>query len=501
MVTVSFAKQKPTKAKVDALAVFATKSDDGVSPLADARAAAEAAEVDLDAALAGLSAKGDTGEVSRLPVRGKLGCDLLLVVGLGSADAVDAEALRAAAGAAAGAAQRDATLAVTVPARVGPDDDAARAQALTEGAALGSYAFTSYRTKTDDLPRLAAIEVLAGEEVDDKAVERGVATGTVTARATQVARDLVNEPPQAKRPPDLADRIVSLAKDAGLKSKVLDEKDLAKGGFGGILGVGQGSQAPPRLVELTHDPLRASGHLVLVGKGITFDSGGLSLKTSSGMAWMKADMGGAAAVVGAMVAIAALAPKVKVTALLPLAENLPSGTAYRVSDVLTHYGGTTVEVLNTDAEGRLILADALAYAAESDPDAIVDVATLTGAQITALGKKVSALMSVDDALAEELLTAAEATGEQTWRLPLVSDYREHLKSSVADLKNIGKAGEAGSIVAGLFLKEFTAGQAWAHLDVAGTAFSEDGNGPYTAKGGTGVPARTLVQWVVDRAES
>ena len=500
MATVSFAKHKPTKAKADAVAVFVTKSDDGPVPLADARAAAEAAGLDLASALAGLSAKGEVGEVSRLPARGRLGCDLLLVVGLGSADAVDAEALRKAGGAAAGAAQRDATLALTVPGDVGPADHATRAQALAEGAALGSYAFTTYRTKTDDLPRLTAIELLAGEDADDKAVQRGVETGAATARATQVARDLVNEPPQAKRPPELADRIVALAKDAGLKAKVLDEKDLAKGGFGGILGVGQGSQAPPRLVELTHDPLRASGHVTLVGKGITFDSGGLSLKPSSGMAWMKADMGGAAAVVGAMVALAALAPRVKVTALLPLAENLPSGTAYRVSDVLTHYDGTTVEVMNTDAEGRLILADALAYATESEPDAIVDVATLTGAQITALGKRVSALMSVDDALAEELLAAADATGEQTWRLPLVSDYREHLKSPVADLKNIGKAGEAGTIVAGLFLKEFVGDATWAHLDVAGTAFSEDGNGPYTAKGGTGVPARTLVQWVRDRAQ-
>ena len=253
-------------------------------------------------------------------------------------------------------------------------------------------------------------------------------------------------------------------------------------------------------MELTHDPGRASGHVTLVGKGITFDSGGLSLKTSQGMTWMKVDMAGAASVTGAMTAIATLNPRIKVTGLVPLAENLPSATAYRPSDVLTHYGGTTVEVMNTDAEGRLVLADALAYAAQAKPDAIVDVATLTGAQITALGKKISALMSVDDALAHALSAAADAAGEPTWRLPLPGEYREQLKSNVADLKNIGKAGEAGSVIAGLFLEEFVGDRPWAHFDVAGPAWTDEGDGFYTTKGGTGVPVRTLVRWVLDCAE-
>lgn len=501
MATISYAKQSPAKAKADALAVFAVKGDDGPEPLADAVAAGATAGLDLGDLLDDLRYRGDLGETARVPVRGRLGVDLLLVIGLGSrSNGLSADSLRKAAGAAARAAQRDATLAIAVPADAATDaSDADRAQAVAEGAALGSYAFTTYRTKQEDLPRLAGVEVLAGDGTDAKAVQEGVGTGTVTARATTLCRDLVNEPPHAKRPPQLAERIASVAKDAGLEADVRDERALAKGGFGGILGVGQGSEEPPRLVELTHDPLRASGHVVLVGKGITFDSGGLSLKSSTGMTWMKCDMAGAAAVASAMTAIAALNPRIKVTGLLPLAENLPSATAYRPSDVLTHYGGTTVEVMNTDAEGRLVLADALAYAAGSEPDAVVDVATLTGAQITALGKKVSALMSTADDLAGELSAAGEAAGEPTWRLPLPGEYREQLKSNVADLKNIGKAGEAGSIIAGLFLKEFAGDRPWAHFDVAGPAWTDDGDGFYTAKGGTGVPVRTLVRWVTRRA--
>jgi leucyl aminopeptidase len=501
MVTISYAKPRPAKAKGDALAVFAVTGDHRPRALRDAAAVGAAAELDLAAVLDDLGYHGDLGEIARLPVGGKLGVDLLLVVGLGQAEAVTTDSLRKAAGAAARAAQRTAALAIAVPGEVATDaDDADRAQAVAEGASLGAYAFTAYRTKADDVPDLAGIELLAGDDTDAKAVQRGVETGTVTARAVALCRDLVNEPPHAKRPPDLAERIVTAAKDAGLKTAVRDEKALAKDGFGGIIGVGQGSQAPPRLVELTHDPGRASGHVTLVGKGITFDSGGLSLKTSQGMTWMKVDMAGAASVTAAMTAIATLNPRIKVTGLVPLAENLPSATAYRPSDVLTHYGGTTVEVMNTDAEGRLVLADALAYAAQAKPDAIVDVATLTGAQITALGKKISALMSVDDALAHALSAAADAAGEPTWRLPLPGEYREQLKSNVADLKNIGKAGEAGSVIAGLFLEEFVGDRPWAHFDVAGPAWTDEGDGFYTTKGGTGVPVRTLVRWVLDCAE-
>jgi leucyl aminopeptidase len=284
-----------------------------------------------------------------------------------------------------------------------------------------------------------------------------------------------------------------------VKVKIHDEKALAKGGFGGILGVGQGSSAAPRLVELSYDPSRAKGHVVLVGKGITFDTGGISLKPSNSMMTMKSDMAGAASVAAAVLAAAELGLKVKVTALCALAENMPSGTATRVSDVLTHRGGTTVEVMNTDAEGRLVLADALAYGAESKPDAMIDVATLTGAQVVALGTKVSGIMGTDEALVDGLLDAAKAAGEPLWELPLVAEYRDHLKSTVADMKNIGRAGEAGTIIAALFLKEFTDGLPWAHLDIAGPSFTEEGDAFITAKGATGAPVRTLVRYLQSRA--
>ena len=352
-----------------------------------------------------------------------------------------------------------------------------------------------------------------GAEVAD--VERGIADGLVTVVATNLTRDLVNTPPGAKRPPVLAERVRALAEDAGLSVRIFDEDALSEGGFGGILGVGQGSSARPRLVELTYEPApangtqpepatttapapattTASGHVVLVGKGITFDTGGISLKPSASMNTMKSDMSGAAAVLGAMTTLAQLGVSAKVTGLLALAENMPGGDAIRVSDVLVQRGGTTVEVMNTDAEGRLVLADALAYGAESAPDLMIDLATLTGAQIVALGTQICGLMGTDDALIEELEQAASAAGERVWHLPLPQDYAEHLRSEVADLRNIGRPGQAGTLVAGLFLKEFTAGIPWAHLDIAGPAFSEDGDGFYTAKGGTGFGVRTLVRFL------
>jgi leucyl aminopeptidase len=248
-------------------------------------------------------------------------------------------------------------------------------------------------------------------------------------------------------------------------------------------------------VELTHAPRGADRHVVLVGKGITFDSGGLSLKPSDSMMTMKSDMAGAAAVVGAMSVLKELGVKVKVTGLCALAENMPSGNATRVSDVLTHRDGTTVEVMNTDAEGRLVLADALAYGAESNPDAMIDLATLTGAQVVALGEKISGLMGTDESLLSAIEAAAESSGERVWRLPLPSDYAEHLKSEVADYKNIGKKGVAGTIVAGLFLKVFAGKTPWAHLDIAGPAFDEDGDDAYIAKGGTGAGVRLLLRYL------
>ncbi|HVM13573.1 MAG TPA: leucyl aminopeptidase [Egibacteraceae bacterium] len=500
MPTFEFSPQAPTAVEADAVVTFATKDDDGAVLGADAESFGHALQIDLAEWLAGIAFDGDLGKVARVPTRGNAAAPALLVVGLGKTADVTFATLRKGAGAAARHATRDSTLALVLPGEHGvAGDTAAAAQAVTEGLALGAYAFTAYRTKDHDTPSLDAVLLLAGEGIEADPVRDGMGVGQVVAEGVNLTRDLVNTPPFAKRPPALATRIAEVAKASDLKAKILDEKALAKGGFGGILGVGQGSGEPPRLVELTYDPARAKGHVVLVGKGITFDSGGLSLKTNDGMKTMKSDMSGAAAVVGAMSVLPALKVRTRVTGLLALAENMPSGDAIRVSDVLTHYNGTTVEVLNTDAEGRLVLADALALAAERKPDAIIDLATLTGAQIIALGNQIAGLMGSDDHLLADLEEAAEATGEQVWRLPLPPEYAEHLKSEVADLKNIGKGREAGTIVAGLFLKEFTGDRPWAHLDIAGPAFSEEGDAFTTAKGGTGVAVRTLVRYLQSRS--
>jgi leucyl aminopeptidase len=396
------------------------------------------------------------------------------------------------AAAAVGAAERADTLALGLHTAVDGLAAGPAAQAVAEGALLGSYRFGAYRTEAP-VQRLETITLHTVADEDE--VRDGVRVAAVTAAAATLARDLVNTPPQHKRPPVLADRAVSEVEGTDVEVRVLDEDALAEGGYGGILGVGQGSSEPPRLVELTYAPEGATRHVALVGKGITFDTGGISLKPSSAMETMKMDMAGAATVLAVVKAAAELALPVKVTGLLALAENMPSGTATRVSDVLTMKGGTTVEVINTDAEGRLVLGDALVHASELGPDAIVDVATLTGAAVVALGEKIGILMASDDGLADGLLAAAGDVGEPLWRLPLATDeYGDRLEGNIADLKNSGTRA-AGTIFAGLFLHRFVGeGIAWAHLDIAGTAWTDEAAG-YQSKGATGVPVRTLVEWL------
>jgi leucyl aminopeptidase len=317
-----------------------------------------------------------------------------------------------------------------------------------------------------------------------------------------LVRDLVNTGPSDLVPAELADVADQVAADSGLAITVLDEDALAEGGYGGILGVGQGSVNPPRLVRLEHSPEGADKTLVLAGKGITFDSGGLSLKPAKSMETMKSDMGGAAAVLGAMQAIAELGLGVRVVGYLPIAENMPSGSAQRPSDVITIHGGITVEVVNTDAEGRLVLADALDTAAADSPDVLVDVATLTGSQVTALGTRVSGVMANDDALRDAVVDAAGRAGEPMWPMPLPEELRKGLDSTVADLSNVPPDSRAGGmLVAGLFLREFVPGGVrWAHLDIAGPSFNEGDAYGYTPKGGTGAAPRTLIQIAQDMAD-
>ena len=478
----------------DVLACVVAAGDDGPPAGRDAERLAAAAGLDVAAVLDALHVAGKPDEIARVPLT--LGDRTVLGLFVGIGPDPDVAALRRGAAVAARNATKDAALAIVVPGDlVGEVDDESRARAVAEGAGNGSYAYTAYRTKTADMPSLQRIDVVAGIGVDAGAVADGVTRGRHVVQGADTARDLINTPPAFKRPPELAARVAELAQAAGIGVRIHDEDDLTEGGFGGILGVGRGSSAGPRLVELSYGGAGTRDHVVLVGKGITFDSGGLSLKPSDAMATMKSDMSGAAAVVGAMLSVAALQLEVKVTGLLALAENMPSGDATRVSDVLTHRNGTTVEVLNTDAEGRLVLADALAYGQELEPTAMIDLATLTGGQIVALGNRIGALMGTDDALVAALLAAADAAGERLWQLPLAPEYREHLRSEIADLKNIGRPREAQSIVAGLFLKEFVGDVPWVHLDIAGPAFDDSGEGGELAKGGTGFGVRTVVRYI------
>jgi leucyl aminopeptidase len=487
-------------ARASVVACFVAQDEDEQPVIGrDLTALADAADVDMAAALEALHITGAVDQVGRVPVRLDDATVLVLAVGVGGQDDADADALRRGAAAAAKQATRDATLAVVVPGDIVVDVDATvAARAVAEGAGLGAYAYTTYRTKNHDAVRLDGIVVVPGEGVDGDRVEHGVATARAIVEATSITRDLINTPPAFKRPPDLADRVVSLLADTPVTARVLAADELEEGGFGGLLGVGRGSSTEPRLVELTYAGTGdgdAGTHIVLVGKGITFDSGGLSLKPSASMSTMKSDMSGAAAVVGAVLAAARLEVAPRITGLLALAENMPGGDATRVSDVLTHRNGTTVEVMNTDAEGRLVLADALAYGVELEPDAMIDLATLTGGQIVALGNRIAALMGSDDGLLDALEDAAGRAGERVWRMPLPADYRDQLRSEVADLRNIGKPREAQSIVAALFLSEFVGDVPWAHLDIAGPAFSDSGDGPLVPKGATGFGVRTITSYL------
>jgi leucyl aminopeptidase len=449
--------------------------------------------VDLAAELVAVGFDGKPGTTARVPTRGAVPAATVLVVGLGPRARAQALHLRRAAAAAANAAERVTSLATALH-RALPDlDPAAAVQAVAEGLLLGAYRFQAYRSEAPPFELEHATLVTTSGDEDD--VRAGVELARVTAGAARLTRDLVNTPPQDKRPPALADRAVTEVAELPVSVRVLDEEELAAGGYGGILGVGQGSSAPPRLVELTYAPEGASRHVVLVGKGITFDTGGLSLKPSTAMETMKLDMAGAASVLAVVKAAAELALPVRVTGLLALAENMPSGSATRVSDVLTLKDGTTVEVINTDAEGRLVLGDALVHARELAPDVIVDVATLTGAVIVALGERIGGLMASDDGLADALLAAAGLAGEPLWRLPLAGDeYGERIEGTIADLRNTGNRA-AGTIFAALFLSRFAGDEIpWAHLDVAGVAWTDEAYGEF-GKGGTGVPVRTLVTWL------
>ncbi len=460
----------------------------------------------LDAAFGGelaslLALAGGTGaaeEVVKLPTRGAIAAPLLLAVGLGpdpdsrpadgTAGAPDlAEQVRRASGAAARAFGRTAT-------RIGSTLSALDLAAAVEGTVLGSYAFTDYRSAADDPVRTVSFLGAADQGADT------LSGAAMTARAVCAARDLINTPPNDLYPAEFARRAQEMAEAVGVEIEVLDEDGLATGGFGGILGVGIGSSRPPRLVRLRHTHAGATKHVALVGKGITFDTGGISIKPAANMDHMTSDMSGAACVVATVCLAAELDLPVNVTATVPMAENMPSGTAYRPGDVLTMYGGKTVEVLNTDAEGRLILGDAIVRACEDGPDYLVETSTLTGAQVVALGSRTAGVMGSEE-FRDRVTAAAAGVGEGAWAMPLPEELRGDLDSRIADIANVTGNRFGGMLVAGVFLREFVAdGVPWAHIDIAGPAFNTAGPHGYTPKGGTGLPVRTLTALLADVAE-
>jgi leucyl aminopeptidase len=475
------------EAQADAVIIGVTQGSTGPVLAAGAQDVDTALGGGLAATLAVLGATGAADEVTKIASGGALGAPLIVAVGLGPDP--DAEALRRGAGAAVRSlAGKAAHIAIALPAA-----EAAQAEAVALGALLGRYAFTRYRASEQG--RQSELTLIAGD-----GAAQAVRRGQVLADAVTLVRDLVNTSPADLYPESFAAAAEQVARDSGLDIEVLDEKALADGGYGGLTGVGQGSARPPRLVRLSYTRPGATATVAFAGKGITFDSGGLSLKPPKSMETMKCDMGGAAAVLGALQAVAALQPEVNVVGYLAMAENMPGGHAQRPSDVITIYGGKTVEVLNTDAEGRLVLADALARSAEDHPDLVVDVATLTGAQVVALGSRVSGVMGSDAATADAVVDAARRAGEQAWAMPLPEELRKGLDSAVADIANVSGDRNGGMLVAGLFLREFAPdGVRWAHVDIAGPAFNEGEPWGYTPKGGTGAAVRMLVQIALDAA--
>jgi leucyl aminopeptidase len=440
-----------------------------------------------------LAAQGFTatlGDTRVLP--GPAAGKTLVAVGLGRRADLDAAGYRHVGATLAQASTRYRRMATTVLAdRPEEIDVATAARALAEGVVLGGYRFTTYKSE----PAPFALERVVVVDEGGRSTTTALNAGQAIADAVCIARDLVNEPGGTLTPSVFAERAVNYGRDYGFAVRVRDERAIKRARLGGLLGVNRGSFEPPRFVELSWAPTtgRAQSTVALVGKGITFDSGGLSLKSTAGMKGMKGDMAGAAAVLATFCALEATRPPVKVLGYLPLTDNMPGADATRIGDVLHIRNGTTVEVLNTDAEGRLVLADALVMASEARPSAIVDLATLTGACITALGDRIAGLMSNDDALSAGLLESSAAAGEELWRLPLPPYLRSKLDSDIADIKNVSGGREGGALIAGLFLQEFVGtGIPWAHLDIAGPAEAAENDGE-VRKGATGYGVRTLVR--------
>jgi leucyl aminopeptidase len=471
----------------------------GVSLLAPPTSIKAANRRRLESVLADLGATGKSGDVVRLP-GSAIGLDIPMVVavGVGSSDlngTKGSDALREAAATATRALAGSKRVIVALPIA-----DAAALAAVAHGSALGAYQFTAFKSSKPEKPAVRTVAIAVSDPRNSD-LKEALKSAQVLIEAITNTRDLINTPPSHLHPADIADVAVSLSEGLPIDIEILDEEALVAGGYGGIAGVGAGAADPPRLIRMAYRPRNASLHLALVGKGITFDTGGYSMKPPTSMLGMQADMSGAAAVINVTVAIARLGLPIAITTYAACAENMVSGTAQRPTDVITIYGGKTVEVNNTDAEGRLVMADALVRCGEDKPDIVIDVATLTGAMVLALGHRTAGFFTDDDELAASITDAADSAGEPFWRMPFLTHLRSSLDSQVADLANVGER-MGGASVAALFLREFAPkGIRWAHLDIAGPAFNESGPYGVVGKGGAGFAVSTLVHLAESMAQS
>ena len=506
MTTVRVEQGSITQYETDALVV---NLFEGVtSPAGGTGAVDRALDGAISALIADREITGRQGETVTIHTFGKLPAKRVVVAGLGKREKFDTDVVRAVSGGVARrlrqtGAKRAATIAHG--AGIGGLDAGESAQAIAEGTLLGLYEFKRYRSSRndssdDDARSLDELAIVESDESRVQALTAGAAKGALLAECAALARDLVNEPANVVNPIRMAEAATEVADEAGMSITVLGREDMMEHGMGAMLAVTQGSANEPRLIimEYLGDPERPENNIAIVGKGITFDSGGISIKPASSMWEMKGDMSGGASVIGAMKGIAALKPKINVFGVVPAVENMPSGTAQRPGDIIRAMNGKTIEVDNTDAEGRLILADAICYIKETrKARRVVDIATLTGAVVVALGHVASGVMGTSQELVDSVLAASRSTGEKMWQLPLFEEYKRQNRSDYADVKNTGGR-PAGSITAALFIGEFTDGVEWAHLDIAGTFMSDRVNG-HMAKGATGVPTRTLVRLVEDLA--
>jgi len=440
------------------------------------------------------SFKGKEGETVLVHSLGKISAKKILLLGLGKKENLKADTIRRLGAKAVKEAEKTKASTVSImPIGLDRDiDPEVVGQCIMEGIMLALYKFNKYKTidKDNKETTIKEIYVLNEDESNNERLDKGIKVGEKLANGTIIARDLVNEPSNVLTPSAMANKAIEIANKHGLEISILEKEDMEKLGMGSFLAVTKGSEEPPKLIAIKYFGNKNDDEIIgLVGKGLTFDSGGISLKPGAGMDAMKTDMGGGASVLGAMEVIGALKPKVNVIAIVGACENMPSGKAYKPGDILTSMDGKTIEVLNTDAEGRLVLIDCITYAVQQGATKLVDLATLTGACIVALGTTTTALISNNDDFVKQVEKAAESAGERVWQLPSFPEYKELIKSDIADLKNLGDKG-AGTITAGLFLGEFVGERPWVHMDIAGTSMISSDKG-YNVKGATGVGVRTL----------